>query len=316
MGNCIRGKEENTKEHIDALSQRFSEIDEKIDWLNIELQNRIRDNDLLNVRKEKNETKKNEESEIYENLKTKNTNAYITSTALIKASNNIQNDKYLSLTRGVPINNLNITIQQEVCKYKISSDSEQDSNDNIGAHKLLIIGIDKDWNDQKEIVTLNGKSPIITKLSFRGLNEIIVIEAGQKNYNIGNISITTEDDIINENGHPTNILYGCIKKYWSNSNLGFHFVPKGCYYIPISYIVNTEANIDDQIKIQVFVEPFGLPRQQVAEQSFANLASYELQAMPNIEEKSIIYLNGKKKEESNTINNLTVWFQFAKVKNL
>ena len=227
MGNCIRGKEENTKEHIDALSQRFSEIDEKIDWLNIELQNRIRDNDLLNVRKEKNETKKNEESEIYENLKTKNTNAYITSTALIKASNNIHNDKYLSLTRGVPINNLNITIQQEVCKYKISSDSQQDSIDDIGAHKLLLLGVDKEWNEQTEIVTLNGKKSIITKLSFRGLNEIIVIEAGQKNYNIGNISITSEDEIINENGHPTNILYGCVKKYWSNSNLGFHFVPKG-----------------------------------------------------------------------------------------
>lgn len=292
MGACFdkNNIKENEKE-LEIMYEKLRHLTYKLDSMDNQIKTKIRE-DKFKENQVKNITGENLFS-------LRNNKRQVKSTALIKASNYVTwKTEFKSLSRGVTMNE-DISIQKESFKYLVTSTDNEDRINGRGARKLLIAGVNEEWEPIQDIILLNGIEPVETNLIFRGINEMTIIEAGDYDYNIGNI-------YAKQNGN----IYGIIQKEWSNSNLGVHYVQKGLEYIPINYITNNNSSMGNDIIIDVFVKPFGLPRQKLARQEFSTISNYELKAIPNIAEKSIIYFKAKNKYD-NKINNIVVWFQFA-----
>ena len=235
--------------------------------------------------------------------------------ALLRASNFLNRTTFLSLTRGVPINDLDITIQTTPGRFDIASQSSEDTfGTGTGAWAIQIDGVDSNWDRQTEIINLDGQNPVSSVNTFQGINEILVVASGSAVFNQGKISVAPLGETFNASGEPTTTLYGCIDIEWNASNLGFHYVPRGFFYIPHNYIVNGGATPQKPSQLEVFINPIGLglPTQKIAIQEFTEVAGYELKAMPNVPEKSIAFITGRLTSSGNI--NQVVWFQFVKKK--
>lgn len=70
------------------------------------------------------------------------------------------------------------------------STSAADNGSGTGARTVQIIGIDENADQQTEIVTLNGLTPVTTTNQWLGINRMIVISAGSGGDATGTISAT------------------------------------------------------------------------------------------------------------------------------
>lgn len=95
-----------------------------------------------------------------------------------------------------------------------------DAGDNatgLGARTMVILGLDENYNEITEIVTLTGLTPVITQKSFLRVYRAIVITAGTNSAvtgaNIGDITITSSDTaalqakILSHNGQTLMCVY-------------------------------------------------------------------------------------------------------------
>lgn len=74
---------------------------------------------------------------------------------------------------------------------KVSSSSADDAAAGTGARTVLISGLDADYNEISETVTLDGQDEVETTNEFLRINEAFVLTAGSGKGNAGNIYIGT-----------------------------------------------------------------------------------------------------------------------------
>lgn len=72
----------------------------------------------------------------------------------------------------------------------VSSDANDTNSSGTGARQIKIYGVDANWNQLEETVSLNGVTPVTTSGSFFGVNEVKVVSSGTGLTNAGTISIT------------------------------------------------------------------------------------------------------------------------------
>jgi hypothetical protein len=70
---------------------------------------------------------------------------------------------------------------------KIASTSEDDTNAGDGARVVLVQGVGPSLDGQQELVTMNGSAAVNTTLRYLGVNNILVMSAGDAGVNIGDI---------------------------------------------------------------------------------------------------------------------------------
>ena len=92
-----------------------------------------------------------------------------------------------------------------------------------GAHTLLINGLDNDFNEISETVTLNGQTPVQTVLLFRRINYLRIQSAGTGLANAGTIYVGTGTVTA---GVPA-IGYGVVAPGFNNSTTAHYTVPAG-----------------------------------------------------------------------------------------
>ena len=98
---------------------------------------------------------------------------------------------------------------------KVSSSSANDTSAGTGARTVELFGLDGDYNEINEVVTLNGQTAVNTTQSYLRINRMIVRSAGSGGANAGVIyagtgTVTT--------GVPANI-YATINGDGSNQTL-------------------------------------------------------------------------------------------------
>lgn len=85
-----------------------------------------------------------------------------------------------------------MTWQQSAENYTIVSDNANDTLAGTGARKLLIEGLDQNFNEISEIINLSGLTPVNTINQFLRMNKCNVIEVGTYGgFNIGTITISS-----------------------------------------------------------------------------------------------------------------------------
>lgn len=123
-----------------------------------------------------------------------------------------------------------VTLPAAAATLKVSSDSANDAAAGTGARTVTISGLDTNYDEISETVTLNGTTEVTTTKSFRRINSMIVATAGSGNANAGNIYIGTGTVTL---GVPATI-YGQIYVGYNQALSASYTIPNGY----TGYIVN------------------------------------------------------------------------------
>jgi len=139
---------------------------------------------------------------------------------------------------------------------KVSSSSANDTSAGTGARTVELFGLDGDYNEINEVVTLNGQTAVNTTQSYLRINRMIVRSAGSGGSNAGIIyagtgTVTT--------GVPANI-YATINGDGSNQTLmALWTVPAGYTAYLMQYDVSngTTSNTPAVCKMTLAARPYG-----------------------------------------------------------
>lgn len=71
----------------------------------------------------------------------------------------------------------------------ISSSSASDTDGGVGAHGVVVYGVDADYKEQTRVYLLNGTLTVVTPESWLGVNRVVVFRAGSSQQNIGTITV-------------------------------------------------------------------------------------------------------------------------------
>ena len=139
---------------------------------------------------------------------------------------------------------------------KVSSSSTDDASAGTGARTVQLFGLDGDYNEISEVVTLNGQTAVNTTQSYLRINRMIVRSAGSGGANAGIIyagtgTVTT--------GVPANI-YATVNGDGTNQTLmALWTVPAGYTGYLMQYDVSngTTSNTPAVCKLLLVARPYG-----------------------------------------------------------
>jgi len=140
---------------------------------------------------------------------------------------------------------------------KVSSSSTDDTSAGTGARTVQLYGLDGDYNEINELVTLNGQTAVNTTQSFLRINRMVVRSAGSGGANAGVIyagtgTVTT--------GVPANVYASINGVAGSNQTLmALWTVPAGYTAYLLQYDVSngTTSNTPAVCKLILAVRPYG-----------------------------------------------------------
>ena len=140
---------------------------------------------------------------------------------------------------------------------KVSSSSTDDTSAGTGARTVELSGLDADYNEISELVTLNGQTAVNTTQSFLRINRMIVRSAGSGGANAGVIyagtgTVTT--------GVPANVYASVNGVTGANQSLmALWTVPAGYTAYILQYDVSngTTSNTPAVCKLILAVRPYG-----------------------------------------------------------
>ena len=139
---------------------------------------------------------------------------------------------------------------------KVSSSSADDTSAGTGARTVELFGLDGDYNEISEVVTLNGQTEVNTTQSYLRINRMVVRSAGSGGANAGIIyagtgTVTT--------GVPANI-YATINGDGTNQTLmALWTIPAGYTGYLMQYDVSngTTSNTPAVCKLLLVARPYG-----------------------------------------------------------
>lgn len=133
-------------------------------------------------------------------------------------------------------------------KMNIVSTSTNDDGDpaGTGAQTLTIYGLDNDWSEINETVTLNGQTNVLTTNSYLRVFRMIVNTAGSTGSNVGVITASAQ----------TSASTHAQINATDNQTLKINFsAPAGKYVLITGAEIGTAKNKDVEIRFKI--RPFG-----------------------------------------------------------
>lgn len=116
-----------------------------------------------------------------------------------------------------------ITFPSSALQMTVSSTSANDTSAGTGARTVVVQGLDANYNEVTETVTLNGQTPVTMAASLLRVNYAYVATAGSGNSAAGDIYIGTGTVTA---GVPAT-AYDIIKLDYNNTTTGSYTVPAG-----------------------------------------------------------------------------------------
>jgi len=72
----------------------------------------------------------------------------------------------------------------------IVSTSTADDDGGTGVNSIVVYGVDENWDEQTEVVTMNGTTTVTTSSQWIGINRVAVFLSGSGQTNAGDINVT------------------------------------------------------------------------------------------------------------------------------
>jgi hypothetical protein len=143
---------------------------------------------------------------------------------------------------------------------KISSSSADDAADGTGARTITIFGLDANYNEISETVTLNGQTAVNTVNSYLRIFRMFVVTAGSGATAAGTIYAGTGNVT---SGVPA-VIYGMIALNANQTQMAFWTVPAGyTFYLMGVYYSSGNSTANAFTNFQLIQRPLnGVFRQQ------------------------------------------------------
>lgn len=116
-----------------------------------------------------------------------------------------------------------ITFPAAALQMTVSSTSANDTSAGTGARTIVVQGLDANYNEVSETVTLNGQTAVTMTASLLRVNYAYVLTAGSSNSAAGDIYIGTGTVTA---GVPAT-TYDIIKFDYNNTTTGSYTIPAG-----------------------------------------------------------------------------------------
>ena len=138
----------------------------------------------------------------------------------------------------------------------VSSSSANDTAAGTGARTVEISGLDADYNEISEIVTLNGQTAVNTTKSYLRINRGIVRSAGSGGANAGTIYAGTGTVT---SGVPANVYLSINGDGDNQTLMSLWTVPAGytAFLTKMSLSTGTSTNTKAVLNASLFARPYG-----------------------------------------------------------
>ena len=173
---------------------------------------------------------------------------------------------------------------------KISSSDTNDSSLDTGARTVTIQGLNSEYNEVEELITLNGQTAVNTQNTYLRIHRMFVETAGSSSYNEGIIYAGTGTV---SSGVPSNV-YSEIPAQYNQTMMAVYTVPcRKTAYMTFFY-----AQPDSQASYQVQMltgraTDSGVLRVRNELHAFQNQAIFNYKPYLKLEEKTDIQLRAK-----------------------
>lgn len=169
---------------------------------------------------------------------------------------------------------------------KVSSTSANDNITGTGAHTVLVAGLDANYNEISEIVTLTGQTPVLTTTVFLRVFRAYVVTAGVSNTAAGTIYIG--DGVVTA-GLPA-LVYAEIPLGENQTLMAMWTVPAGyTFYMYRGSFSAASNNASQYVLGKFMVRPLGGVFRNAADVTAnSNVIQYDFEIPLAIPEKSDI----------------------------
>lgn len=139
-------------------------------------------------------------------------------------------------------------------QMKVSSSSTNDTSAGTGARTVVVSGLDQNWNEASETVSLNGQTEVLTTTTFIRVNRAYVATAGSGGTAAGDIYVGTGTVTT---GVPATI-YAKITLGQNQTLMAVWTVPAGyTAYITRASLSEGTSFANQYITGRLIVRPFG-----------------------------------------------------------
>lgn len=184
---------------------------------------------------------------------------------------------------------------------KVSSGSTNDTAAGTGARTILVQGLDADYNEAQEIVTLNGQTEVNTTTSFLRVTRAYVLTAGSGGTAAGNIyvgvgTVTT--------GVPATI-YAQITLGENQTLMAIWTVPAGYTgYFDHFNVATGTTNANQYITIRAVQKNFGGVFRTLIKQSIGSngIADFVIKYPIEVQEKTDLEIRASSSGSNNLVS--------------
>jgi hypothetical protein len=184
---------------------------------------------------------------------------------------------------------------------KVSSGSTNDTAAGTGARTILVQGLDADYNEAQEIVTLNGQTAVNTTTSFLRVTRAYVLTAGSGGTAAGNIyvgvgTVTT--------GVPATI-YAQITLGENQTLMAIWTVPAGYTgYFDHFNVATGTTNANQYITIRAVQRNFGGVFRTLIKQSIGSngIADFVIKYPIEVQEKTDLEIRASSSGSNNLVS--------------
>lgn len=103
-------------------------------------------------------------------------------------------------------------------KVNITSTSTSDTSAGVGCRTFYLQGVDQEFNQINETITMNGTSNVLSTKSYIAITRGYVLSAGTSLCNVGDITATTE---------TSTLRLMTVQALHGQTQIGIYIVPKG-----------------------------------------------------------------------------------------
>lgn len=216
---------------------------------------------------------------------------------------------------GVPIGGIDLTLPTSATTLGIASTSVNDTSAGTGARTLLITGLNSNYDEIQEVVTLNGQTEVNTTASFLRVNGANVLTTGSVGFNQGTIYIGGSVNVFTAGVPNTNIFrtigVDTIDSKGLNISLNSTFtIPRGWEAVALNFKINTDATDAKPLLVRGILKPFGLPELTIGNLVFNGAPEYTFDGFPKVDEKTDLIVRVAKKT-ANQVDRAVVYWEFV-----
>lgn len=157
------------------------------------------------------------------------------------------------------------TFMDTAAPLELVSDNAADSAAGTGARTVTVSGLDANYKEVNQVITLNGLTPVAIPVSLLRVNRLVIASAGSNKTNVGTVVCRRVSDALNQRTMPVGFgvsraaMYTVpagftlsVNQYFASINrsggtarsasmITMHQTPTGMQFSPFEFTVETSS---------------------------------------------------------------------------